>query len=103
MRVPDFRAKYQDIQQGVVAEEEVTLRGRVESVRRAGSKLVFIDVRSEFENVQGLCNLGKLVDGTTGSGLKNLARLLNRGDIICASHLRELCISILGRKRGHAC
>ncbi|KAK0747761.1 hypothetical protein B0T21DRAFT_279178 [Apiosordaria backusii] len=82
MRIPDFRAKYQDIQQGIVAEEEVTLRGRVESVRRAGSKLVFIDIRSEFENVQGLCNLGKLVDGTTGAGLKDLARLLNRGDII---------------------
>ncbi|KAK4178112.1 hypothetical protein QBC36DRAFT_210213 [Triangularia setosa] len=82
MRIPDFRAKYQDIRQGVVAEEEITVRGRVESVRRAGSKLVFIDLRSEFENVQGLCNLGKLVDGTTSSGLKNLARLLNRGDII---------------------
>ncbi|KAK4204028.1 hypothetical protein QBC40DRAFT_218214 [Triangularia verruculosa] len=82
MRIPDFRSKYRGIEQGTVTEEEVTLRGRVESVRRAGSKLVFIDIRSEFENVQGLCNLVKLVDGTTGVGLKDLARLLNRGDII---------------------
>jgi lysyl-tRNA synthetase class 2 len=82
MRIPDFRAKYADIEQGVVAEEEVTLHGRVESVRRAGSKLVFLDLKSEFERVQGICNLGKLSDGTTLPGLKELARLLNRGDII---------------------
>ncbi|KAK4155565.1 hypothetical protein C8A00DRAFT_13423 [Chaetomidium leptoderma] len=82
MRIPDFREKYAAIQQGVVAEEEVTLHGRVESVRRAGSKLVFLDLRGEFERVQGICNFGKLVDGTTIPGLKELARLLNRGDII---------------------
>jgi len=82
MRIPDFRSKYADIPQGVVAEEEVTLHGRIESVRRAGSKLVFLDLKGEFERVQGICNFGKLVDGTTVAGLKELARLLNRGDII---------------------
>ncbi|KAK4241809.1 hypothetical protein C8A03DRAFT_29975 [Achaetomium macrosporum] len=82
MRIPDFREKYARIQQGEVAEEEVTLRGRIESVRRAGSKLIFLDLKGEFERVQGICNLGKLVDGTTVKGLKELARLLNRGDII---------------------
>ncbi|KAK4170091.1 hypothetical protein QBC43DRAFT_374429 [Cladorrhinum sp. PSN259] len=82
MRIPDFRAKYDHIQKDTVVEEEVTLRGRVESVRRAGSKLVFLNIRGEFEHVQGLCNLGKLVDGTTVPEFKNLARLLNRGDII---------------------
>ena len=82
MRIPDFRAKYADIQQGVVADEEVTLRGRVESVRRAGSKLVFVDLKGEFERVQGICNFGKLADGTTPRRLKELAQLLNRGDII---------------------
>ncbi|KAL2136526.1 hypothetical protein VTI74DRAFT_3351 [Chaetomium olivicolor] len=82
MRIPDFREKYAHIQQGVVAEEEVTLHGRVESVRRAGSKLIFLDLKGEFERVQGICNFGKLVDGTTVHGLKDLARLLSRGDII---------------------
>jgi lysyl-tRNA synthetase class 2 len=82
MRIPDFREKYADIEHGVVAEEEVTLHGRVESVRRAGSKLVFLDLKAEFERVQGVCNFGKLSDGTTLPGLKALARLLNRGDII---------------------
>ncbi|KAK4041561.1 hypothetical protein C8A01DRAFT_45306 [Parachaetomium inaequale] len=82
MRIPDFRGKYAAIEQGAVADEEVTLHGRVESVRRAGSKLIFLDLRGEFEHVQGVCNFGKLVDGTTIGGLKELARLLNRGDII---------------------
>ncbi|KAK4129219.1 class II aaRS and biotin synthetase [Parathielavia appendiculata] len=82
MRIPDFRVKYADIEQGVVAEEEVTLHGRVESVRRAGNKLVFLDLKAEFERVQGICNFGKLSDGTTLQSLKQLARLLNRGDII---------------------
>lgn len=84
MRIPDFRDKYALIEEGVVADETITLCGRIESIRRAGSKLVFIDLKGEFEHVQGLCNLGKLVDGTTAGGLKNLTRLLNRGDIICA-------------------
>ncbi|KAL2155194.1 hypothetical protein VTH82DRAFT_3870 [Thermothelomyces myriococcoides] len=82
MRIPDFRKKYDGIQQGDVAEEEVTLHGRVESIRRAGSKLVFIDLRGEFERVQSICNLGKLLDGTTVGRLKELAKLLSRGDII---------------------
>ncbi|KAK3985377.1 hypothetical protein QBC44DRAFT_335216 [Cladorrhinum sp. PSN332] len=82
MRIPDFRAKYDHIQKDTVVEEEVTLRGRIESVRRAGSKLVFLNIRGEFEHVQGLCNLGKLVDGTTVPEFKNIARLFSRGDII---------------------
>ncbi|KAK3309533.1 uncharacterized protein B0T15DRAFT_5447 [Chaetomium strumarium] len=82
MRIPDFREKYARIQQGEVAEEEVTLHGRIESVRRAGSKLIFLDMKGEFERVQGICNFGKLVDDTTIDGLKELARLLTRGDII---------------------
>jgi len=84
MRIPEFRAKYDYIQKDTVVEEEVTIRGRLESVRRVGSKLVFLDIKGEFEHLQGLCNLGKLVDGTAVSDFKNLARLLNRGDIICA-------------------
>ncbi len=82
MRIPVFRDKYAGIQQGVVADEEVTLHGRVESVRRAGSKLVFLDIKAEFERVQGVCNFGKLADGTTPRRLKELAQLLNRGDIV---------------------
>ncbi|KAH6853351.1 hypothetical protein B0I37DRAFT_440511 [Chaetomium sp. MPI-CAGE-AT-0009] len=82
MRIPDFREKYAGIQQGAVAEEDVTLHGRVDSIRRASSKLVFLHLGSEFERVQGVCNFGKLVDGTTVTGLKGLAALLKRGDII---------------------
>lgn len=84
MRIPEFRDKYGLIQSGVVADEEVTLYGRVGSVRAASSKLLFIDLRGEFERVQGLCNLRRFVDGTTVDSLKRLSRLLNRGDIIGA-------------------
>lgn len=83
MRIPDFRGKYAHIEKGDVAEEEVTLHGRVQSVRLSGSKLVFFDLKAEFDHVQGICNFGKLTDGTTVKGLKQYARLLNRGDIIC--------------------
>ena len=82
MRIPDFREKYAGIQQGAVAEEDVTLHGRVDSIRRAGSKLVFLHLGSEFERIQGVCNFGKLVEGTSVAGLKGLATLLRRGDII---------------------
>ncbi|KAL2260801.1 hypothetical protein VTK26DRAFT_5099 [Humicola hyalothermophila] len=82
MRIPDFRVKYAGIEKGAVAEEEVTLHGRVQSVRRASSKLFFFDLKGEFERVQGVCNLAKFVDGTTVQSLKQLAKLLNRGDII---------------------
>ncbi|EAQ93679.1 hypothetical protein CHGG_01914 [Chaetomium globosum CBS 148.51] len=82
MRVPDFRKKYADVQHGDVAEEEVTLHGRVDSIRRASSKLVFLHLESEFERTQGVCNFGKFEDGTSVDALKDLAALLKRGDII---------------------
>lgn len=95
MRIPDFRGKYAHIEKGVVAEEEVVLHGRVQSVRLAGSKLVFFDLKAEFDHVQGICNFGKLQDGTTVKGLKEHARLLNRGDIICTCWLILFLASLL--------
>lgn len=63
--------------------------GRIHSIRRAGSKLVFIDVVSEFDRVQGLVNLGRL-RGVSVEQFKDLARLLRRGDHIRMSLLKLL-------------
>ncbi|KAK0618171.1 hypothetical protein B0T17DRAFT_561253 [Bombardia bombarda] len=84
MRIPAFREKYKHVETGAVAEEEVVLQGRLQSVRRAGSKLIFLNIKSEFEHVQGLCNFRKLeaATGTTIDSFKQLSRLLNRGDIV---------------------
>lgn len=81
VRVPDFITKYQYLESGASADSEVTLHGRVHSIRRAGSKLVFIDIVSEFKRVQGLVNIGRLEDVDVEQ-FKNLARLLRRGDHI---------------------
>lgn len=83
MRIPAFREKYKDIEQGKVAEEEVTLRGRVQFVRRSSSKLMFVVIKSEFEQVQGMFNFRKL-EGASLDGFKGITKLLNRGDIVCA-------------------
>lgn len=85
MRIPAFRAKYAHIEHGTLAEDEVVLRGRVQFVRRVGSKLVFLVLRGEFEQVQAMVNLGKLeAGGATLDRFRDMSRLLNRGDIVCA-------------------
>jgi len=85
MRIPVFREKYQNVEKGVVVEgEEVVVHGRLQSIRRASSKLAFLVLRGEFEDLQGMCNVRELeAAGVDCSGFKSLVRLLNKGDIIC--------------------
>ncbi|KAK1752535.1 hypothetical protein QBC47DRAFT_388770 [Echria macrotheca] len=83
MRIPAFRDKYKSIQKGHVAEEDVVLRGRVQFVRRASSKLVFLALEGEFTPVQGMLNFGKLEGGETDlEKFKALSKLISRGDIV---------------------
>ncbi|KAK0632793.1 hypothetical protein B0T14DRAFT_533132 [Immersiella caudata] len=83
MQIPAFREKYQHIEKGVVANEEVIIRGRVEFVRVASSKLVFVVVRSEFEQIQGMLNFRQLEPtGATKESFKSFSKLVARGDII---------------------
>ena len=83
MRIPKFREKYSHIETGVLAEEQVVIRGRVQFVRRSSSKLVFVALKSEFEPIQGMINFRNL-EGVTLEEFKRMAKLWNRGDIICA-------------------
>ncbi|KAM7209013.1 hypothetical protein V8F20_000622 [Naviculisporaceae sp. PSN 640] len=84
MRIPVFREKYQHVKEGEVIEgEEVVVHGRLQSIRRAGSKLAFLVLRNEFEDLQGMCNVRQLeAAGVDCSGFKSLVQLLNKGDII---------------------
>ncbi|KAM7207097.1 hypothetical protein V8F33_000196 [Rhypophila sp. PSN 637] len=84
MRIPVFREKFQHVKEGEVVEgEEVVVHGRLQSIRRAGSKLAFLVLRNEFEDLQGMCNVRQLeAAGVDCSGFKSLVQLLNKGDII---------------------
>ncbi|KAK0731856.1 hypothetical protein B0H67DRAFT_566047 [Lasiosphaeris hirsuta] len=83
MRIPEFREKYRGIETHVTADEEVVLRGRVQFIRKASSKLIFIVLKSEFEQVQGLFNFGKLeAAGVTLDSFKTISTNLQRGHII---------------------
>lgn len=57
--------------------------GRIRSVSRLGSKLFFIRLVMDGSTVQGILNMGKLVDGTELDQFMQLSRLLQRGDHIC--------------------
>ncbi|KAK4543876.1 hypothetical protein LTR36_004650 [Oleoguttula mirabilis] len=61
-----------------------TVAGRVQSVRTAGSKLVFIDVsdgRSPGDSIQIVCQLGKLASaGVTTEQFKACTRTVRKGD-----------------------
>ncbi|KAH8883664.1 class II aaRS and biotin synthetase [Thozetella sp. PMI_491] len=83
MTIPAFREKYQNVQPDSPAGQEVVLYGRVGHVRRASSKLMFLDLTGEFEHVQGLCNFRKVqADGVTLEQFKELSKRLSRGDIV---------------------
>ncbi|KAI6088193.1 lysyl-tRNA synthetase [Hypoxylon rubiginosum] len=57
--IPKFRERYQDVAT-TPASEEVILEGRVMSVRRSGSKLVFFTVMGEYQQVQVMISLNQL-------------------------------------------
>ncbi|OIW24022.1 lysyl-tRNA synthetase-like protein [Coniochaeta ligniaria NRRL 30616] len=83
MRIPTFREKYRNVSKENPGEEEVVLHGRLQSVRRASSKLVFLDLTGEFEHVQAMCNFRKLEPtGVDLNAFKDLSKLLRRGDLI---------------------
>ncbi|KAJ9150387.1 Lysyl-tRNA synthetase-like protein [Pleurostoma richardsiae] len=81
MTIPAFREKFKGQLAGSYTDQEVALHGRIRSIRRASSKLLFIDLVEEFERVQGLCNYGKFDSNNVSlEQFKSIARLLQRGD-----------------------
>ncbi|KAL7620323.1 mitochondrial lysine-tRNA synthetase [Parahypoxylon ruwenzoriense] len=82
MTISDFREKYRD-EASTPAQEVVTLEGRVMSVRRSASKLIFITIASEYQQVQTMISLSQLA--TPQPTLEQFKEALHpflRGDII---------------------
>ncbi|KAL9607945.1 MAG: hypothetical protein Q9167_007196, partial [Letrouitia subvulpina] len=79
----DFDAKFGHFKEGETDENiEVLVRGRVNSLRLSGSKLLFIDLVQEGHRVQGLCNLAKLsYAGISTTQFTDFAHSIRRGDI----------------------
>ncbi|KAI1804694.1 lysyl-tRNA synthetase [Daldinia bambusicola] len=78
--IPSFRERYQDVTN---ASEEVVLEGRVMSVRRSGSKLVFLNLMGGYQQVQVMVCLSHLSEPKPEpKQFKDAVHPLLRGDII---------------------
>ncbi|TKA82012.1 hypothetical protein B0A55_01728 [Friedmanniomyces simplex] len=79
----DFRAAYGTMETGDTLREDalVTVAGRVQSVRTAGSKLVFMDISDGNANLQAVCQLGKLQEaGADTEQFKGFTKVARKGD-----------------------
>ncbi|KAI1501188.1 lysyl-tRNA synthetase-like protein [Biscogniauxia marginata] len=82
MTIPNFREKYRD-EASTPASDEVVLEGRVMSIRRVGSKLVFLHVLGGYQKVQIMVDLGGLFSPQpTVQEFKDALHPFRRGDII---------------------
>ncbi|KAI0976583.1 hypothetical protein F4678DRAFT_117867 [Xylaria arbuscula] len=82
MTIPAFRQKFQD-EASTPASETITLEGRIMSVRRAGSKLVFIHILGGYQQVQVMVHLGTFASPSLDpEHFKRALHPLRRGDII---------------------
>lgn len=60
----------------------LTVLGRVRSVRKGGSKLLFVDLVQDNRSVQGIINVEGLEEHDPLEH-RNIRQYLQRGDIIC--------------------
>ncbi|KAF2967497.1 hypothetical protein GQX73_g6126 [Xylaria multiplex] len=82
MAIPAFRQKFAD-EVSTPASEQVTLDGRIMSIRRAGSKLVFLHILGGYQQVQVMVHLGSLTSSSLDpETFKRALHPLRRGDII---------------------
>ncbi|KAI0109077.1 hypothetical protein GGR51DRAFT_512640 [Nemania sp. FL0031] len=82
MTIPAFRQKFDD-ESSTPGSDVVTLEGRIMSIRRAGSKLVFLHIVGGYQQVQIMVNLGSLAPPSLDpEGFKRALHPLRRGDII---------------------
>ncbi|KAJ2987608.1 hypothetical protein NUW58_g4412 [Xylaria curta] len=82
MTIPAFRQKFED-ETSTPTPDEITLEGRITSIRRAGSKLVFLHILGGYQQVQVMVNLGGLSSPSLDpEKFKNALHPLRRGDII---------------------
>lgn len=70
---------------GILSGYSLTVRaGRIQSIRTAGSKLLFVDVRQSDGTIQMVCSLRKLLEGDgniTSKVFQDIARIARKGDV----------------------
>ncbi|KAI0847066.1 lysyl-tRNA synthetase [Daldinia vernicosa] len=80
--IPSFLERYRDVST-TPASEEVVLEGRIMSVRRSGSKLVFLSIMGGYQQVQIMISLSQLSDPKPElQQFKNALHPFLRGDIV---------------------
>ncbi|KAL8739580.1 MAG: hypothetical protein Q9190_007629 [Brigantiaea leucoxantha] len=82
-RAAHFLKTFQQLTNGDTLEErDVSVNGRVTSLRSSGAKLLFIDVIQGGQKVQGLCDLARLSQaGINESEFRRFTHQIKRGDI----------------------
>ena len=90
MRINEFVARFQDLEANARAEEhDIRLCGRVSRIRRASSKLVFVDIISEDTVVQVLASRNwfedSAGDGDSAAQFRRVVNAIRRGDVLGAS------------------
>ncbi|KAI0474789.1 hypothetical protein F4859DRAFT_79488 [Xylaria cf. heliscus] len=82
MTIPAFRQKFGH-DASTPASEEITLEGRIMSIRRAGGKLAFLHILGGYQQVQAMVDLARLsLPPSDPQEFKNALHPLRRGDII---------------------
>ncbi|KAI2472502.1 lysyl-tRNA synthetase [Annulohypoxylon bovei var. microspora] len=82
MSIPNFRERYRN-EDTISTSQEVVLEGRILSVRRSGSKLVFFNIMGEYRLVQVMVSLNQLSDPRPEpQQFKDVMHPFLRGDIV---------------------
>ncbi|KAF3038003.1 hypothetical protein E8E12_008612 [Didymella heteroderae] len=76
----DFNAKFADIQD--TKAENVSVFGRVRSVRLSGSKLMFLDIERDTQRLQVMVERKKLSEDDSEEKFKSLKKVARMGDWI---------------------
>ncbi|KAJ4330830.1 mitochondrial lysine-tRNA synthetase [Ascochyta clinopodiicola] len=77
----DFNAKFADIQE--TQAENVSVFGRVRSVRLLGSKLMFLDIERDNQRLQIMVERKKLDQDGSEELFKSLKKVARIGDWVC--------------------
>ncbi|GAB7364658.1 hypothetical protein MBLNU230_g5460t1 [Neophaeotheca triangularis] len=81
LAMKDFDERYGRLEAGQTVDSRlVTVAGRVSAVRTAGSKLLFLDLKTEDGTTQCICQLAHLEGPDAHQRLKTLAKIIRKGD-----------------------
>jgi lysyl-tRNA synthetase, class II len=86
MNILEFRNKYRGLERGKSGATQVQIRGRIMAIRSHSSKLLFVDIQSEFQTLQVMLDFGHIeaVSGITIAEFRQKRLTFLRGDFISA-------------------